>query len=132
MLLGAMLIQGGNLGSKPGDDLAALGAHQNLHAQQVGMQRKRFARVNAVSVHLAFMAVAPASRGQGIGRQLIRGVADIERQRGRRMLTGYVWNEDLAHEYERWGFIVSPPETATFFLRRGSATHTPRPWPRSG
>ncbi|MFD3424097.1 GNAT family N-acetyltransferase [Streptomyces decoyicus] len=63
------------------------------------------------------MAVAPASRGQGIGRQLVRAAADIERQRGRRMLTGYVWDADLAHMYERWGFIVSPPEMAAFFLR---------------
>ncbi|MFI9588323.1 hypothetical protein ACIHCQ_42575 [Streptomyces sp. NPDC052236] len=62
-LLGAVLVQGGNLGSKPGDDLADLKAHQNLYAQQVGMQRKMFDRVNAVSAHLAFMAVASASRG---------------------------------------------------------------------
>jgi GNAT superfamily N-acetyltransferase len=116
-LLGAVLVQGGNLGSKPGDHLAELKAHQNLYAQQTGMQRKMFARVNAVCAHLAFMAVAPSSRGQGIGRQLIRAAADIERQRGRRMLTGYVWDDDLAHMYERWGFIVSPPETAAFFLR---------------
>jgi hypothetical protein len=47
-LLGAVLVQGGNLGSKPGDHLAELKAHQNLYAQQTGMQRKMFARVNAV------------------------------------------------------------------------------------
>ncbi|MFE2609470.1 GNAT family N-acetyltransferase [Streptomyces mirabilis] len=116
-LLGAVLVQGGNLGSKPGDDLADLKAHQNLYAQQVGMQRQMFDRVNAVSAHLAFMAVAPASRGQGIGRQLVRAAADIERRRGRRLLTGYVWDDDLAHMYERWGFIVSPAEMAAFFLR---------------
>lgn len=116
-LLGAVLVQGGNLGSKPGDHLAELEAHQNLYAQQAGMQAKMFDRVNAVTVHLAFMAVSPASRGQGIGRQLVRAAADIERQRGRRMLTGYVWDDDLALMYERWGFIVSPPETAGFFLR---------------
>lgn len=116
-LLGAALVQRGNLGSKPGAHLAELKAHQNLYAQQTGMQRKMFARVNAVCAHLAFMAVAPASRGQGIGRQLVRSASDIERKRGRRMLTGYVWDDDLAHMYERWGFIVSPPETAAFFLR---------------
>ncbi|MFF5304820.1 GNAT family N-acetyltransferase [Streptomyces sp. NPDC013161] len=116
-LLGAALIQGGNLGTKPGDDLADLEAHQNLYAQQVGMQHKMFARINAVTAHLAFMAVSPASRGQGIGRQLARAAADIERQRGRRMLTGYVWDDELTRMYERWGFIVSPPERAGFFLR---------------
>ncbi|MER5918002.1 GNAT family N-acetyltransferase [Streptomyces sp. NPDC001982] len=116
-LLGALLVQGGNLGSRPGDHLAELKEHQNLYAQQVGMQRKMFARVNAVCAHLAFMAVSPASRGQGIGRQLVRAAVDIERQRGRRMLTGYVWDDDLARMYERWGFIVSPPEKASFFLR---------------
>ncbi|MFI2764874.1 GNAT family N-acetyltransferase [Streptomyces echinatus] len=116
-LVGAVLLQAGSLGSKPGEHLAEVEAHQNLHAQQAGMQRKMFARINAVSAHLAFMAVAPSSRGQGIGRRLIRAAAAIERQRGRRMLTGYVWNDDLAHMYERWGFIVSPPQTAAFFLR---------------
>lgn len=116
-LLGAALVQAGNLGSKPGDHLAELEAHQNLYAQQVDMQRKMFARINAVSAHLAFMAVAPAARGQGIGRQLVRAAADIERKRGRRLLTGYVWDDGLARMYEKWGFIVSPPETATFFLR---------------
>jgi ribosomal protein S18 acetylase RimI-like enzyme len=40
-----------------------------------------FNRVNAVTAHLAFMAVMSASRGQGIGRQLVRAAADIERQR---------------------------------------------------
>ncbi|MET9535733.1 GNAT family N-acetyltransferase [Streptomyces sp. NPDC006649] len=116
-LVGAVLVQGGNHGSKPGHHLAELQAHQNLYAQQAGMQRGMFARVNAVCAHLAFMAVAPESRGQGIGRQLVRAAADIERQRGRRMLTGFVWDDDLARMYERWGFIVSPPETAAFFLR---------------
>ncbi|MDX3370123.1 GNAT family N-acetyltransferase [Streptomyces sp. ME02-6987-2C] len=61
----------------------------------------RFDRVNAVTAHLAFMAVSPTSRGQGIGRQLVRAADDIERQRGRRMLTGYVWDDDLALMYER-------------------------------
>ncbi|GGN40937.1 GNAT family N-acetyltransferase [Streptomyces fuscichromogenes] len=116
-LLGAALVQAGSLGSKPGEHLDELKAHPNLHAQQVGMQRKMFDRVNAVTAHLAFMAVAPASRGQGIGRQLVSAAADIERQRGRRMLTGYVWDDDLANMYERWGFIVSPPERVGFFLR---------------
>jgi GNAT superfamily N-acetyltransferase len=116
-LLGAALVEAGNLGSKLGEHMADLEAHQNLYAQQAGMQRVMFGRVNAVCAHLAFMAVAPPSRGQGIGRQLVRAAADIERQRGRRMLTGYVWDDDLAHMYERWGFIVSPPETAAFFLR---------------
>jgi GNAT superfamily N-acetyltransferase len=116
-LLGALLVQGANHGSKPSEHLAELKAHQNLYAQQADAQRKMFARVNAVCEHLAFMAVTPASRGQGIGRQLVRAAADIERQRGRRMLTGYVWDDDLARMYERWGFIVSPPETAAFFLR---------------
>ncbi|MGW1355350.1 GNAT family N-acetyltransferase [Streptomyces sp. NPDC002409] len=116
-LLGAVLVTGGNHGSKPGDQLAELKAHQNLYAQQAGMQRKMFARVNAVCAHMAFMAVAPASRGRGIGQQLVRAVADIERQRGRRMLSGYVWDDDLARMYGRWGFIVSLPEEAAFFLR---------------
>lgn len=116
-LLGALLMQAANHGSKPGEHLADLEAHQNLYAQQAGLQHKMFARINAVCTHMAFMAVAPASRGQGIGRQLVRTAADIERQRGRRMLTGFVWDDDLAHMYEKWGFIVSPPETAMFFLR---------------
>jgi GNAT superfamily N-acetyltransferase len=116
-LLGAVLVTAGNHGSRPGDHLAEVEVHQNLYAQQVGMQRKMFARINAVCAHLAFMAVAPASRGQGIGRHLVRAAADIERQRGRRMLTGFVWDEDLARMYEKWGFIVSSPETAAFFLR---------------
>lgn len=116
-LLGAVLVQGSDLGSNPGDHLSELKEHQNLYAQQVGMQAEIFDRVNAVTAHLAFMAVSPASRGQGIGRQLVRAAADIERQRGRRMLAGYVWDDDLALMYERWGFIVSPPGTAGFFLR---------------
>lgn len=116
-VLGAALIQSGNLGTRPGDHLAEVEAHQNLYAQQLGMQRKMFARINAVSMHLAFMAVAPESRGQGIGRQIIRAAADLERKRGRRMLTGYVWDDGLAAMYRRWGFIVSPPETVAFFLR---------------
>lgn len=62
------------------------------------------------------MAAAPTSRGQSIGRPLVRAAADIERQRGRRMLTGYVWDDALTLMYERWVFIVSPPETAGFFL----------------
>jgi hypothetical protein len=32
------------------------------------------------------------------------------------MLTGYVWDDALTLMYERWVFIVSPPETAGFFL----------------
>jgi GNAT superfamily N-acetyltransferase len=116
-LMGAVLVQGANHGQKPGEHLAELQAHQNLYAQQAGMQRAMFSRINAVCAHLAFMVVAPASRGQGIGRQLIRAAASVERQRGRRMLTGFVWDDDLARMYERWGFIVSPPEAATFFLR---------------
>jgi GNAT superfamily N-acetyltransferase len=116
-LLGAALVQAGSLGTKPGDHLAELEAHPNLYAQQTGMQAKMFDRVNAVTAHLAFMAVTPTSRRQGIGQQLVRAAASIERQRGRRMLTGYVWDDDLAHMYERWGFIVSPPERAGFFLR---------------
>lgn len=116
-LLGAALVQAGNLGSRPGDHLAEVEKHQNLYAQQVDMQRKMFDRINAVTAHLAFMAVAPEARGQGIGRQMVRAAADIERKRGRRMLTGYVWDDGLARMYEKWGFIVSPPQTATFFLR---------------
>ncbi|MFD8609578.1 GNAT family N-acetyltransferase [Streptomyces sp. NPDC059631] len=116
-LLGAMLVQAGSLGSKPADHLAELEAHQHLYAQQVGMQAKMFARVNAVTAHLAFMAVAPAARGQGIGRQMVRAAADIERRRGRRMLTGLVWDDDLMRMYEKWGFIVSPPDAVAFFLR---------------
>lgn len=121
-LLGAALIQAGNLGTRPGDHLAELEEHQNLYAQQLGMQRKMFARINAVTAHLAFMAVAPSAQGQGIGRQLVRAAAEIERKRGRRMLTGYVWDDGLARMYEKWGFIVSPPETATFFLREKIGT----------
>ncbi|MEU3279233.1 GNAT family N-acetyltransferase [Streptomyces antibioticus] len=116
-LLGAMLVQAGSLGSKPAEHLAELKAHQHLYAQQAGMQAKMFARVNAVTAHLAFMAVTPSARGQGIGRQMVRAAADIERRRGRRMLTGYVWDDDLARMYAKWGFIVSPPERAAFFLR---------------
>ncbi|MGA4867192.1 GNAT family N-acetyltransferase [Streptomyces lavendulocolor] len=116
-LLGAALVQGGSHGTKPADHLAEVKAHQNLYAQQVGMQRKMFARINTVCAHLAFMAVAPAARGQGIGQQLVRAAADVERKRGRRMLTGYVWDDDLARMYERWGFIVSPPGTVAFFMR---------------
>ncbi|MFG3071903.1 GNAT family N-acetyltransferase [[Kitasatospora] papulosa] len=116
-LLGAALVTSGNHGSRPGEQLAELAPHHNLYAQQAGMQSRMFARINAVCEHLAFMAVAPASRGQGIGRQLVRAAADIERRRGRRMLTGFVWDDELVRMYERWGFIVSPPETAMFFLR---------------
>ncbi|MFC7872035.1 GNAT family N-acetyltransferase [[Kitasatospora] papulosa] len=116
-LMGAALVQAGNHGARPGSHLDELVGHQNLYAQQAGLQKKMFARINAVCAHLAFMAVAPAFRGQGIGRQLVRAAADIERQRGRRMLTGFVWDDALANMYERWGFIVSPPETAMFFLR---------------
>lgn len=116
-LMGAALVQAGNHGSKPGDHLSELEAHQNLYAQQAGMQQKMFDRVNAVCAHLAFMVVASEFRGQGIGRQLVRAAAGIERQRGRRMLTGYVWEDDLVRLYERWGFIISPPETVYFFLR---------------
>ncbi|WP_330248626.1 MULTISPECIES: GNAT family N-acetyltransferase [unclassified Streptomyces] len=121
-LMGAVLVQGTNHGSEPGEHLAELKAHQNLYAQQAGMQRGLFARINAVCAHMAFMAVAPASRGQGIGRQLVRAAASVERQRGRRMLTGFVWDDDLARMYERWGFIVSPPEAAAFFLREKVGT----------
>ncbi|MFB9558575.1 GNAT family N-acetyltransferase, partial [Streptomyces roseoviridis] len=125
-LLGAALVQAGDLGSKPGEHLAELKDHQNLYAQQIGMQRALFARVNAVSAHLAFMGVTPSSRGQGIGRRLIRAAADIERGRGRRLLTGHVWDDDLANMYERWGFIVSPLETVAFFLREKVANlHAP-------
>jgi GNAT superfamily N-acetyltransferase len=121
-LLGAALIQAGNLGTRPGDHLAEVEAHQNLYAQQLDMQRKMFARINAVSAHLAFMAVARESRGQGIGQHLIRAAGDLERKRGRRLLTGYVWDDGLARMYEKWGFIVSPPETAAFFLREKVGT----------
>jgi GNAT superfamily N-acetyltransferase len=121
-LLGAALIQAGNLGTRPGDHLAEVEAHQNLYAQQLDMQRKMFARINAVSAHLAFMAVAPDSRGHGIGQQLVRAAGDLERKRGRRLLTGYVWDDGLARMYEKWGFIVSPPETAAFFLREKVGT----------
>lgn len=116
-LLGAMLVQAGSHGSKPAEHLSELEAYRHLHAQQIGMQAKMFTRVNAVTAHLAFMAVAPDARGQGIGRQMVRAAADIERQRGRRVLTGYVWDDNLTRMYEKWGFIVSPPETAAFFLR---------------
>jgi len=116
-LLGAVLVQAANHGSRPGEHLAELEAHQHLYAQQTGLQAKMFARVNAVCSHMAFMAVAPTFRGQGVGRQLVRAAADTERQRGRRMLTGFVWDDDLAHMYEKWGFIISPSETAMFFLR---------------
>ncbi|GGY71292.1 hypothetical protein GCM10010363_60680 [Streptomyces omiyaensis] len=116
-LLGAALVQRGNHGMKPSERLAELRAHQNVYAQQAGMQRAMFARVNEVCAHVAFMAVEPSSRRQGIGRQLVRAAAAVEGRRGRRMLTGYVWDDDLARMYERWGFIVSPTETAAFFLR---------------
>ncbi|MEV5857957.1 GNAT family N-acetyltransferase [Streptomyces anulatus] len=116
-LLGAALVTGGNHGLTPGAHLAELAQHQHLYAQQAGMQQRMFARINAVCAHLAFMAVAPAFRGQGIGRQLVRAAADTERQRGRRILTGCVWEDGLTRLYEKWGFIISPPNTAAFFLR---------------
>ncbi|MFJ8848546.1 GNAT family N-acetyltransferase [Streptomyces cyaneofuscatus] len=116
-VLAAALVTGGNHGSEPGAELAELAPHQNLYAQQAGVQQRMFAQINAVCAHLAFMAVAPALRGQGIGRQLVRAAADIERRRGRRILTAYVWGDALATLYERWGFIVPPPETTMFFLR---------------
>ncbi|MFI1185758.1 GNAT family N-acetyltransferase [Streptomyces californicus] len=115
--LAAALVTGGHHGLEPGSQLAELAHHQNLYAQQAGMQQRMFARINAVCAHLAFMAVAPNFRGQGLGRQLVDAAADIERRRGRRILTAYVWGDGLTDMYEKWGFIVSPPETAMFFLR---------------
>lgn len=116
-VLAAALVTGGNHGSEPGSQLAELAQHQNLYAQQAEWQQRMFARVNAVCAHLAFMAVAPELRGQGIGRQLVTAAADIERRRGRRILTAYVWGDDLAGLYGKWGFIVPPPETVMFFVR---------------
>lgn len=115
-VLAAALVTGGNHGSEPGAELAELAHHQNLYAQQAGMQQRMFARVNAVCAHLAFMAVAPALRGQGVGFQLVSAAADVERRRGRRILTAYVWGDALTSLYEKWGFIV-PPETTMFFVR---------------
>ncbi|WP_336317587.1 hypothetical protein [Streptomyces lavendofoliae] len=71
-----------------GRHFAELEAHQNLYAQQIGVQRTMLARINAVCARPGLHGRSALVPRVGIGRQLIRAAADTERRRGRRMLTG--------------------------------------------